>query len=228
MGLLVEEKSIVTPGQPLAEGLDYLPGSFTYRQGEQIVSEVIGLVSLQGRALRVTPFKGPYLPTPGDKIIGQVVNITLSGWQVNTNTAYLAMLNVKDATSRFIRKNEDLSRIISIGEFVVAQIIGVTSQNLIDLAMRGPGLGKVDGGRIIRINPQKVPRVIGKQGSMVTLIKNKTNCQITIGQNGLVWIKGEPDQELLAERAIHLIEDRAHEEGLTAIIEQFLEGQNGV
>lgn len=225
MGLLVEEKSIVIPGQSLAEGMDYLPGPFTYRQGEHIFSEVIGLVSVQGRALRVTPFKGPYLPNEGDKIIGQVVNITFSGWQVDTNTAYLAMLNVKEATARFVRKNEDLSQIISIGEFIVAQIVAVTSQNLIDLSMKGPGLEKVQGGRIIRINPQKVPRVIGKMGSMITLIKQKTDCQITIGQNGLVWIRGRsPEQELLAERAIQVIEDRAHEEGLTAVVEQFLGG----
>jgi exosome complex component RRP4 len=180
-------------------------------------------VSLAGRAVKVTPFKGPYIPKVGDKIIGRVIDITMTGWRVDTYTAYSAVLNVRDATTRFIRKNEDLSKIFSIGDFIVAQIITVTSQNLIDISMKGPGFVKAEGGRIIRVNPLKVPRIIGKQGSMISLIKKETNCQITVGQNGVVWIKGQPDDELRAENAIKRIEEKAHEEGLTEHIEKFLQ-----
>ena len=93
----------------------------------------------------------------------------------------------------------------------------------LDLTMKEPGLHKISGGRIIRVNSLKVPRVIGKQGSMISLVKNKTGCEITIGQNGFVWIKGTPDGELLTERAIKEIEAKSHTEGLTAQIEKFLE-----
>lgn len=89
--------------------------------------------------------------------------------------------------------------------------------------MREPGLHKIEGGRIIKINSQKVPRVIGKQGSMISLIKEKTGSEITVGQNGLVWIVGTPDGELLAEKAVRLIEDKAHTEGLTERMQTFLE-----
>ncbi len=37
--LLVKEKEIVVPGETLAEGMDYLPGSGTYREGEKILAE---------------------------------------------------------------------------------------------------------------------------------------------------------------------------------------------
>ena len=92
--------------------------------------------------------------------------------------------------------------------------------------MKGPGLMKLIGGIIIDIDSTKVPRVIGKQGSMITLIKTKTNCKIMVGQNGKIWIKGdEPKMELKAIEAIKLVERESHVEGLTMIVEKFLESK---
>lgn len=220
--ICVKEREIVIPGEALAEGLDFLPGENTYREQEKIYSKVLGLANIAGRVMKVTPLTGPYVPKIGDKIIGNVIDITMSGWRVATNTAYSAMLNVRDASSRFIKKEEDLSRILAIGDYVVVTIINVTSQNLIDVSMREPGLHKISGGRIISINCQKVPRVIGKQGSMISLIKEKTGCEITVGQNGLVLIKGTPEGEYKAEQAIKLVERKSHLEGLTDKIQTFL------
>ena len=214
---------MVIPGEVLAEGMDYLPGDNTYRKDQNIYARALGIVSFMNRVVKITPLAGPYLPRIGDKIIGRVIDITMSGWRIDTGTAYSAMLMVRDATTRFIKKEEDLSRILAIGDYVVVKIINVTSQNLIDLTMKYPGLHKVSGGRIIALNPQKVPRVIGKQGSMITLVKDASNCQITIGQNGRVWIKGNtPDDEFKAEQAIRLIESKAHLEGLTERMEKYL------
>lgn len=220
--ILVKERDVVVPGEEIAEGMDYLPGENTYREEDKIYSKVLGLAGLSGRVVRITPLSGPYVPKIGDKIIGNVIDITMSGWRVDTGTAYSALLNVRDATTRYVKKEEDLSKIIAVGDYVIVIIINVTSQNLIDLTMKEPGLYKVSGGRVISINNQKVPRVIGKQGSMISLIKNKTGCEITVGQNGVIWVKGTPENELLAVRAIKLIEEKAHQEGLTEKIEKFL------
>ena len=222
--ILKNEREVVIPGECLAEGMDYLPGDNTYREGERIFSKVLGLVGVAGRVMKITPLSGPYLPRTGDKIIAKVFDITMSGWRFETNTAYSAMMNVKDASSRFIKRDEDLSQILSIGDYAVVKITKVTSQNLIDLTMKEPGMHKISGGRLVKINSQKVPRVIGKQGSMISLIKDKTGCNITVGQNGIVWIKGEADKELLAEKAIKMIQERSHEEGLTDKMEKFLTG----
>ena len=221
--VLVQERDIVIPGEILAEGMDYLPGENTYRKESAIYSKVLGLVSIPGRVIKITPLAGPYIPRVGDKIIGKVSDITLNGWRVDTGTAYSAFLNVKDATTRFIKKDEDLSEIIAIGDYVVVILVNVTSQNLIDLTMKEPGLHKISGGRIIHINSQKVPRVIGKQGSMISLIKEKAGCDIPIGQNGHVWIKGTTNGEYLAERAIKLIQEKSHQDGLTERMQKFLE-----
>ncbi|MBT3814546.1 RNA-binding protein [Candidatus Woesearchaeota archaeon] len=222
--ILKKEREVVIPGECLAEGMDYLPGDNTYREGEKIFSKVLGLVGVAGRVMKITPLSGPYLPRTGDKIIAKVFDITMSGWRFQTNTAYSAMMNVKDASSRFIKRDEDLSQILSIGDYAVVKITKVTSQNLIDLTMKEPGMHKISGGRLVKINSQKVPRIIGKQGSMISLIKEKTGCNITVGQNGIVWIKGEADKELLAEKAVKMIQERSHEAGLTDKMEKFLSG----
>ena len=47
------------------------------------------------------------------------------------------------------------------------------------------------------------------------MIKDKTNCKIIVGQNGLVWVKGEEDMEQLTKDIIHMIEAEAHTSGLT-------------
>jgi exosome complex component RRP4 len=222
--ILKKEREVVIPGETIAEGMDYLPGDNTYREGEKIFSKVLGLVGVTGRVMKITPLSGPYIPMTGDKIIAKVFDITMSGWRFETNTAYSAMMNVKDASSRFIKRDEDLSKILAIGEYAVVKITKVTSQNLIDLTMKEPGLHSISGGRLVKINSQKVPRIIGKQGSMISLIKEKTGCNITVGQNGIVWIKGESEKELLAEKAVKMIEARSHEEGLTEKMGKFLTG----
>jgi exosome complex component RRP4 len=222
--ILVKDRDIVIPGETLAEGMDYLPGDNTYREGEKIFSKLLGLIGVNGRVIRITPLAGPYIPTVGDKIIAKVIGMTMNGFRFSTGTAYSAMLNIKDASSRFVR-NEEMSSLLAIDDAAVVKITKVTSQNLIDLTMKEPGLHKISGGRIVKINSQKVPRVIGKQGSMINLIKNKTGCNITVGQNGYVWIKGTPDNERIVGEAIKLIEEKSHQEGLTEKMDVFLSSQ---
>lgn len=227
MGLLANAKDVVVPGEALAEGMDYLPGAFTYRHQDKILAKRLGLVSIEGRAIKLVPLSGRYLPKPGDKIIVEVFDITMSGWLVRTNSAYHAMLSTKDI-SRFVRRDEDLTKYFDIGDWLCVKIVKVTSQNLVDVSMKEPGLTKLSGGRIIKVNPHKVPRIIGKLGSMVSLIKDKTNCSITVGQNGVVWVNGKPDEELRAIHAIKKIEAEAHLGGLTEKITQFLGGHNAI
>ena len=89
--------------------------------------------------------------------------------------------------------------------------------------MKGMGLQKLKGGRIISVASNKVPRIVGKEGSMVSMIKQETNCSILVGQNGLIWINGTPEGELLAVDSIRKIEEESHLSGLTDKIKEFLE-----
>ncbi len=225
--ILAKDKEIVVPGEDLATGMDYLPGHGTYRDGDKIVAQRMGLLNVDGRALKIIPLTGQYMPKKGDTIIGNVVDVAFSGWRIETNSAYPAMLSLKDATSEFIQRGADLTRYYDIGDLVVANIVNVTSQKLIDVSMKGLGLRKLTGGRTIKVNPHKVPRIIGKQGSMVSMIKQSTGCKIIVGQNGIVWIQGEPEKEMIAVQTIRKIEEESHIAGLTDRIKIHLEKMTG-
>ncbi len=225
--LKAQDKEIVVPGETIATGMGYLPSKGTYRQGENIISARLGMVSLDGKVVRIIPLSGRYKPKAGDVIIAKVIDVLFSGWKMDTDTAYPAMLSVKDATSEYIAKGADLTKYFDVDDYVVTKIVNVTSQNLIDLTMRGPGLRKIREGRMLRVNSYKVPRIIGKQGSMISMVKNATGCRIIVGQNGLVWISGEPEAEIVAVNAIKKIEDESHISGLTDRMKSYLEKVTG-
>ncbi len=219
----VQDKEIVVPGQLLAEGMDFLPSYGTYRKEDKIRSQRLGIVKIEGKVIKIISLSGRYYPKYDDVIICKVIDVLLSGWRVNTNSAYDAMLNVKDATSDFIRKGADLTKFYALDDYMVCRIANVTTQNVVDVTMRGPGLRKLDGGRVFEVNTHKVPRVIGKQGSMVSMIKDATACKIIVGQNGIVWVSGEPEMEQIAYDTIKKIENEAHTAGLTENIKAYLD-----
>ncbi len=226
--ILAKDKEIVVPGEIIAQGMSFLPGRGLYREGEQILAQKLGMINIDGKVIKLIPLSGKYLPRLNDNIIAKVIDVLMSGWRFNINSAYSAMLTMKDATSEFIPRGADLTQFYALGDYVVCKIVNVTSQKLIDISMKGPGLRKLVGGRIVPVNSHKVPRVIGKDGSMVSLIKQNTGCQITVGQNGLIWLKGEPEGEILAVKAIKLVESMAHTAGLTDRISEFFKKQGVV
>ena len=218
-----KDKEIAVPGETLAVGMGYLPSKGTYRDGDKIVASRLGMVSIDRKVIRIIPVSGVYNPKRGDVIIAKVVDVLMSGWRLDTNTAYPAMLSLKDATSEYIAKGADLTKYFDVDDYIVTKIVNVTSQKLIDLTMKGPGLRKLRGGRIVRVNAYKVPRIIGKQGSMISMVKNATGCRVIVGQNGLVWVDGEPAMELIAIDAIKMIEENSHISGLTDKVKEYLD-----
>ena len=219
----IKDKEISVPGETLAIGMDVLPGRGTYRDGEKIVANRLGLAMVDGRTIKLIQLSGRYAPQTGDTIICKVIDVGFNGWRLETNSAYSAMMSMKDATSQFIQRGANLTQFYDLGDHVVCKIVNVTSQKLIDVTMKGPGLRKLRGGRIIEVDPNKVPRIIGKQGSMVMMIKDATKSNISVGQNGLIWIDAEPKNELLAINTIRKIENESHTAGLTDKIKGYLE-----
>lgn len=219
----VKDKDIAVPGEVLAIGMDSFPGIGTYREGENIIATKLGLVQLDGRTIKLIPLSGRYIPKKYDTIICKVIDVSFSGWRLDTNSPYSAMLSMKEATSQFINRGADLTKFYDIGDNIACKIVNVTSQKLVDVTMKGMGLRKLIGGRIIDVTSNKVPRIVGKQGSMVSMIKDATGCNITVGQNGLVWINGNPEGELLAVKSIRKIEEESHLSGLTDRIKEFLD-----
>jgi exosome complex component RRP4 len=112
---------------------------------------------------------------------------------------------------------------MGIGDAIACKIYSVKRKG-VDVTIKGRGLGKLEDGLIIKINSNKVPRVIGKEGTMINLIKEKTGCNIIVGQNGVVWISGRDiEEELKAKEAILFITEKSFVDGLTEQVKSFLE-----
>jgi len=223
--ILVKPREIVVPGQVLANGIDYLPNDGTYRDKNDIVSSKLGLVNIDGRVLKVVSLTGSYQPKENDVVIGRIADMGFSGWYVDIGSAHQANLSIRDVVD-FIDRGADLARYYDFDDLLVAKIVKITRFKNVDITMKAQGLRKLKGGKIIEITPTKVPRVIGKQGSMISMIKDHSKCNIIVGQNGRVWIQGDNvADEILATKAIMKIEEASHVDGLTNKIKDLLEGE---
>ena len=208
-----KKRKVVIPGEVIVSGEDYLPGEGARREGKDILASRFGLAEEVGRLIKVISIFGAFVPRRNNVVIGRVTDITFHGWLVDIDTASQGFLPIEESP-RFINKNE-MNQFLEIGDVVAAKIWGVKSKG-IDLGLDGKGLGKLEGGFIFRVIPSRVPRVIGREGSMINLIKDKTGYNITVGQNGWIWIKGESiDAEIKARKAIEFVTDKVHMEGLT-------------
>ncbi len=219
--ILVKDKDIVVPGEVLAVGMDYLPSICAFREDDKIVASQIGMVTIDNRIIKVIPLKGKYTPKRDDMVLGIILDMNFSNWFVDIGCACNAVLSVREATE-FVERGADLAQFYSFGDLIAAKISNVT-RSAVDLTMRGPGLHKLGPGKVMKVDATKIPRIIGKQGSMITIIKEKTGCRIVAGQNGLVWIQGDPKNEAIAAEVLKVINNEAHKEGLTERVARFLD-----
>ena len=209
--IYVENKDLVIPGQVLADD-EYYSGRGTFKENGKVCSSLMGLVSLRNKKIRVIPLKSKYVPKKGDVVIGKINDVRFSMWDVDINSPYSGIL---PAFEVFGREKKELNRVFDVGDVLFLRVVDVDEIKKAKLGLKGRGMGKFKGGIIVDIAPTKVPRLIGKKGSMINMIKDKTNCKIVVGQNGLVWVKGDEDMEQLTREIIHLIEAEAHTSGLT-------------
>ena len=216
--IYVENKDLVIPGEVLADD-DFYSGRGTFKENGKICSSLMGLVSLRNKKIRVIPLKSKYVPKKGDVVIGKVDDVRFSMWDININSPYSGIL---PAFEVFGREKKELNRVFDVGDVLFLRVVEVDEVKKAKLGLKGRGMGKFRGGIIVDIAPTKVPRLIGKKGSMINMIKDKTQCKIVVGQNGLVWVKGDEDMEQLTREVIHIIEKEAHTSGLTNKIKNYL------
>ncbi len=215
------ERRIVIPGEGIVKGENYLPGEGTEKKGDEIITIRYGLAEESNRLVKVIALSGIYQPRRGNIIIGKVENITFYGWVIDLDSPEGAFLPLQEVP-KYVDKDR-LNDIFDIGDMIVAKIIGVTNRG-IDLTIKSRGLGRIDEGIIIKINSNKVPRVIGKEGSMINLIKKESDCNITVGQNGLIWVKGNKiEDELLVKKAIMFVNEKSFTSGLTDEVKKWFE-----
>ena len=220
MAVYFQKREVVVPGQLLAEGR-YRPSFGTYDEGGKIYSSLMGLAELRGNTVKVVALDGAYIPKEGDLVIGVITIVAGNNWKINIGGPYLASLHANNALRR--PYSDDISEYMDMGDVVSAEVSAFDRQSGPFLSMKERGLEVLEGGMILEVSPAKIPRIIGRRGSMINMINDHLRIDTVVGQNGRIWIKS-PDVERtrLAIRAFRMIEDQAHTSNLTDRISKML------
>lgn len=234
-------REIVVPGEVLTEDVEnFIPGRGTILNKERtkIISLHIGLKQIKRNYINVIPLRGIYTPRPGDKVIAIVTDKNPVKYRCDINAKFEGQLkpkntikkgrNMRMGGGRGRHQNEDDSTTskYNIGDILIVKILSANRLNIPELTTVGKYLGKRTNGIVISIDPPKIPRVIGRNGSMIKMLKRLTNCNIFVTQNGRIWLKGDDSKhERLLIDGIHKIQREAHTIGLTDRIEAYLKNE---
>ena len=198
-------------------------------EGKRIISTTIGLSDVSDDSVRVISLTGVYLPKIDDLVIGTIQYIHGNSWFADINSCYQGMLLGQDVFGRgsYPTKSEMEER-LSKGDIIFAKIANSDRQREPLISIADQSLGKIDSGELVIISPAKIPRLIGKHGSMIQTIEGSTNATITVGQNGLIVVSCDETNGLLkALAAIRMVDEQAHLVNLTDKVKKMLES-NGV
>ena len=211
---------VVVPGDFISTEVNRA-GEGTYVEDGNVYALKYGVLDDRG-TIKVVALSGKYMPVNGDVVIGKIVEISFPYWIVDIASPYEARLR----KSEFGRgENIDFGNMceyLDIDDLIVAKVMNVDVMMRIDLALKNEF--KMDGvGRLIEVSPTKVPRIIGRSGSMIRLLKDKCNCFIFVAKNGRIWIKGSSADMDLASQTVMKIANEAHTSGLTDRIALFLD-----
>ena len=198
-------------------------------EGKRIISTTIGLSDVSDDSVRVISLTGVYLPKIDDLVIGTIQYIHGNSWFADINSCYQGMLLGQDVFGRgsYPTKSEMEER-LGKGDIIFAKIANSDRQREPLISIADQSLGKIDSGELVKISPAKIPRLIGKHGSMIQTIEGSTNATITVGQNGLIVVSCDETNGLLkALAAIRMVDEQAHLVNLTDKVKKMLES-NGV
>ena len=218
------KRKYVIPGDLVTTG-PFRPEQNVILEGNKIIATAIGITEIYDDAVKVIPLTGKYIPKINDLVIGKVVSHSSLSWELDINSCYVGFLPATDVFGRdFSAHADELTSKLRTGDLVAARIANFdrTRDPLLTIADRD--LGKIDSGDLVKISPSKVPRLIGKRGTMIQTIEMATNAAITIGQNGWVVVSCEDPEGLLkAKKAIQMVDEQAHVANLTDQVKEMLE-----
>ncbi len=213
------ERILVLPGEEVP-GRGLKPGPGTYRVSGRIYASVLGLLSHKPPVVRVVPLSGRYIPKAHDTVVGTVTDVQGTFWLLDIGAPRWAPLHMTGTPWKI--DFGETQQYLKVGDSVVVGVEAIENTGRIGVTMLGEGLGKLEGGAMITISPAKIPRVIGRGGSMIQTITRHTGARIVVGQNGRIWVDAAPEQLLRVRECLRVIEEEGHRSGLTERIEGFL------
>jgi len=177
MAVYFQKREVVVPGQLLAEGR-YRPSYGTYDENGKIYSTLVGLAELRGNTVKVVALEGAYIPKEGDLVIGIITTVAGNNWKVDIGGPYGASLHANNALRR--PYSDDISEYMDIGDVISAEVIAFDRQSGPFLSMKGRGLRVLDKGMLFDVSPAKIPRIIGRRGSMINMITDHLRIQTDV------------------------------------------------
>ena len=242
-------REIIVPGEVLTEDTkNFMPGRGTIYNKERtkIISLNIGLKQVKRNYINVIPLRGFYTPRPGDKVIAMVVDKNPVKYKCDINAKDFGTLKPRNTIKRSKMggyrggggrggggrsrdQEESNTKRFDIGDILIVKILSADRLNKPELTTVGKYLGKRNNGIVISIDPPKIPRIIGRDGSMIKMLKNLTNTNIFVTQNGRIWLKGEDlAHERLLIESIQKIASEAHTVGLTDRMQEFIKNEKKI
>src|ERR671939_2032624 len=217
------KRKYVIPGDKIVDG-NFRPLMNVIRIGDSIISTRIGIAEAGREGIKVIPLSGVYIPRVNDVVIGKIVDRSSLSWDVDINSCFSAHMPAQDVFGRdFSPARDDMNRELATGDLIAARIIAFDRTRDPMLTIQDKDLGKIPRGELLKISPTRVPRLIGKRGSMIQTIEQATQTRILIGQNGIVVVMGRNlDGIKLAIRAIRMVEEEAHTANLTQRVKALL------
>jgi len=234
-------REVVVPGEVLTEDTkNFLPGRGTIfnKERTKIISLNIGLKQINKNYINVIPLKGFYTPRAGDKVIALVTDKNPVKYKCDINAKDEGVLKPRNTVQRGKTRGfrggssesaDNSTDKYQIGDILIVKVLSADRLNQPELTTVGQYLGKRRDGIVISIDPPKIPRVIGRNGSMIKMLKNLTKSNIFVTQNGRIWLKGENiGYERLLIDAIKKIEREAHTVGLTDRITEYIDNEKKI
>ncbi len=216
-----QKRELVFPGDKLGSTKAVKAGACTKVVGDDVVALQTGLASRYNDRVHVIPLNGAYEPRSGDTVVGVVAEANPGNWIIDIKAPWDAPMHVSEAPWR-VDFGETMEY-LRPGDAILCKILFVDEQKKVQVTLKDRNLTKLEGGELMEVAPVKVARIIGKNGSMLNLIKEYVECWLFVGQNGRIWINGEPDEVLLAKGVINMIANEAHLPGLTDRVRAYLE-----
>jgi len=221
---MADRRKYVIPGDVITTG-PFRPEQNVMLDGEKIIATAVGISEIYDDSVKVIPLTGKYIPKIDDLVIAKVNSHTSLSWELDINSCYVGFLPAQDVFGRdFSAHADELTSKLKTGDLVAARIANFdrTRDPLVTISDRD--LGKIDSGILIAISPSKVPRLIGKRGSMIQMIEQATDAAVTIGQNGWVVVSCDTPEGLLkAKTAIEMVNEKAHVANLTDQVKEMLD-----
>lgn len=217
------KRRYVIPGDVIVTG-PLRPEQNVYQEGDRIISTCVGISEIFENAVRVIPLTGVYVPKTNDLVIGKVIGTSPLSWEFDINSCFIGFLPAQDVFGRdYSPTKDELKQRLNIGDLVAARVANFDRSRDPLLTVQDRDLGKIDSGELIEITPSKVPRLIGKRGSMIQSIEMATKAIITIGQNGWIVVSCEDPEGLLkAIEAVKMVDALAHTPNLTERVKSML------